>query len=121
MATISFPSDPAIRGMRVLKRAATRIGQSPYNFTQQVTDMGGRQRIIEVEWPQMTQAQATTVAQFFEDLEGQVNTFNLDLTPAFPNDPSLSSVPMRLVDSDVGWDIDVAKHYGFTFHAMEAK
>jgi hypothetical protein len=120
MATITKPSSPAYTGANAVLHASTVMAMSPYNGTQQVYDWKGRWKIVEFRLPPMTQTQAQAWTEFFEDLEGQANTWNEDLGDVYPHDATVGSVAMRLLEAEIGWDISTAMHYGFTFRAIEA-
>lgn len=121
MATIPIPTSPGFSGAKATVRSNSALAVSPYNGTQQAYRWGPSLRIVEFTLPPMIETDADNWTDFFEKLEGMTNTFTADLTQAFPHDTGADSVQMRLMSNDVGWDVDTAKHYGFTFTAMEAR
>ena len=121
MATITLPSSPGFRSMRPIYNRATRVGMSPYNFTQQVYSSGGKLKVVEFGLPPLTADEFDDWRLFIDQLDGHINTFNVDLSDAYPGESGLTSVAMRLVDSQQEWDVNEALHYGMTFTAMEAK
>lgn len=121
MATITLPSSPAFRSVTPMRRKSTTMSMSPYNFTQQVYSWSGKLKVVEFELPPMSTADATTWLTFLDDLEGHTNTFNIDLTDYYPDEPSASSVAMRMAEPDHGWSVDVLTNFGVSFTALEAK
>jgi len=121
MATIALPSSPGFQSIRAIRRSSTFLGMSPTNFTQQVYGYKGKLKVVELRLPPMEDTEATAWENFLDDLEGHVNTFNLDLSDVYPGESGLGSVAMRLVDPDVTWNLEAPLRYGFSFLAMEAK
>lgn len=93
---------------------------SPFNFTQQVHDFKGRLRVVEFQYPPLSQADAATMEAFLESCDGVTDTFTVDLDDYFPNSQP-GSVSMRLANPEFEYDITTAMTYGFSFVAMEAK
>lgn len=120
MATIALPASFARAKVKAVYRRSSALSMSPYNFTQQVYSWGGKMKIVEIQVPPLVQSDADDWTEFFDDLNGYENTFNLDLSDYYPHETGITSVAMRLVDPDQSWTIDEAMHYGFTFAAMEA-
>lgn len=121
MTTISLPSTQyRIRAASAGYEFAQSVATCPYTLQSTVQDFGGRRRRVTVQVPPLTKAQAEEWSEFFEDLRGMTNTFNLDLRTMFPHDGLASSVPFRLASPSIVWDITVAKHFGFSFEAVEA-
>lgn len=121
MATITIPTSPGFRSMRPLYRRSTAMSISPYNGTQQVYAWPGKLKVVEFTLPPMTEADAQNWTEFFDDLNGHENTFQVDLSTAYPHETGLTAVEMRLVEAEQSWDISTAKHTSLSFVAMEAK
>lgn len=119
MAT--FPTTVTPSSVRAIRRTSSRLAMSPFNFTQQVHDFKGRLRVVEFQYPPLSQADATTMEAFLEDCEGVTGTFTVDLDDYFPNSQPGSAVSMRLANPEFEYDITTAMTYGFSFVAMEAK
>lgn len=118
MAT--FPASLKPSSVRSIRRTSTRMAMSPFNFTQQVYDFTGRLRVIEFQYPPMSESDAETMEYFLEDCDGVAGTFLVDLDDYFP-DSQPGSTSMRLASSDFEFDISTAMTYGFAFTAIEAK
>ena len=116
----AFPSDIKPSNVRAIRRTSTRMAMSPFNYTQQVYDFTGRLRVIEFQYPPLTQSDAETMESFLESCDGVRDTFSVDLDDYFP-DSLPGSTSMRLASSDFEFDISTAMHYGFSFTAIEAK
>ena len=119
MAT--FPTTVKPSSVRAIRRTSSRLAMSPFNFTQQVHDFKGRLRVVEFQYPPLSQADAATMEQFLEDCEGVTDTFTVDLDDYFPDSQPGSAVSMRLANPEFEYDITTAMTYGFSFVAMEAK
>ena len=116
----TIPTQPGFSNMRAVIRSSSKLAISPFNFTQQVYSWKGKIRVVDFTLPPMLDAQAEDWIDFFEDCNGFEGVFTVDISDAFPNDPSANAVPMRLADPDQEWDINTLVHYGITFRAMEA-
>jgi len=120
MATIPLPSTAfKIRSAGGGYEYAQGVATCPYTLKTLVQDFGGKRRRVTIEVPPMTETQAAQWTEFFEDLSGMVNTFNLDLTDIYPHDTGATSVAFRLAEPNASWNADVAKHFGFTLEAIE--
>ena len=75
--------------------------------------------MVDIDLPPMQYSDAEALTQFFENLNGMVNTFDLDLSEVFPHDSSASSVTLRLSSPDIFWSAEDASKFGFTFRAEE--
>lgn len=120
MATITIPTSPGFSDIVAIRRSATKMGQSPYNFTQQVYSWQNKIKVVELTLPPMKESDAINWSGFFDDLNGYENTFNLDLSDIYPDESGITSVAMRLVDSDTSHRFRKDKVYEFSFIAMEA-
>jgi hypothetical protein len=119
---VTIPTSPGFNKMKAIYRRNTAMSISPYNFTQQVYAWkGGDIKVVECSLPPMKTTDATNWITFFNSCNGYEETFNLDISKAFPNESGMTSVAMRLVDTDQSWDIDTAQLYGISFICMEAK
>jgi hypothetical protein len=118
MAT--FPTTVTPSSVRAIRRTSSRLAMSPFNFTQQVHDFKGRLRVVEFQYPPLSQADAATMEAFLESCDGVTDTFTVDLDDYFPNSQP-GSVSMRLANPEFEYDITTAMTYGFSFVAMEAK
>ena len=122
MATITKPSSPSYKSLKAIYRRNTAIAISPYNFTQQVYSWGGKLKVVEFQLPPMKETEAIEWLNFFNDLNGYENTWQDDLTVAYPNESgSVANIDMRLVEPDQSWEVETAKIYGISFVGMEAK
>jgi len=119
MATITLPANFRLRQANAGYQYAQGVIESPYSLQRSVQNWGGRRRVVEVEIPPVSKTEASNWASFFEDLNGCVNTFNLDLRDLYPHDTGASSVPFRLLDPNIQWSADVAEVFGFSFQAVE--
>ena len=120
MATITIPSTPDFDSVKPIYRRSSKISVSPYTFTQQVYSWQGKLKVVEIILPPMTESDFNDWAEFFDDLNGYENTFNLDLSSYYPHETGITSVAMRMADPDFSWDISTALHYSTSFMAMEA-
>lgn len=121
MATITLPSSPGFKSVRAIRRKSSFMSISPYNYTQQVYSWGGKVKVVEFELPPMKSTDAENWVQFFDDLDGHVNTFQVDLSDIYKGETGLESVNMRLVDSETSFTVDLANISSFSFTAIEAK
>ena len=121
MATITKPASPGFSQIKAVYRRSTAMSMSPYNGTQQVYAWPGKLKIVQFSLPPMTQVQADDWTEFLDDLNGYENTFNVDLSDAYPHETGITSVAMRLSSPEQSWDVNTAMHYGLTFEAIEAK
>jgi hypothetical protein len=120
MATVTIPTTPGFKSVRALYRNSTAMSVSKYNFTQQVYSWKGKLKVVEFQLPPMNQTDADNWTEFFDDLNGYENTFNADLSTAYPHETGITSVAMRLMEPEQSWTIDEAMHHGISFVAMEA-
>jgi hypothetical protein len=120
MATISLPASFDTATVTAGYRNASALSESPYNFTQQVFTWNGRQKFVEISVPPLSQTDGDDWTEFFDDLNGFENTFNLDLSSYFPHEAGITSVSMMLSEPVNTWAISKEMHYGFSFRAMEA-
>jgi hypothetical protein len=122
MATVTLPSTPGFSNLKSAYLRNGKLAMSPYNGTQQAYVWPMNVKLVDFTLPPMTEAQADDWTEFLDDLNTVENTFNVDLSTAFPHETGLSSVEMRLVpDEQAKWDINTAKHFGLSFRAMEVK
>lgn len=119
MATISIPSNFRMRRASAGYARAQGVRICPYSLQQRIQDFGGEAKRIQIEIPPISETEADNWTEFFHSLRGAVNTFNLDVSELYPHETGVSSVPFRLIDPGFRWDVNVAKHFGFTFEAME--
>ena len=117
MATI--PSGSTFNPSSAGVRRAQGMHIHPYSLQQSVQDWGGRVRVMNIVIPPVQGAEATLWTQFFDELNGVMETFTLDISQFFPHDPTANSVAFRLLKPDTGWDVDVASRYSFSFQAIE--
>jgi hypothetical protein len=76
---------------------------------------------VDIAIPVLNETDATEFMTFFRDLEGQVNTFNLDLTEFYPGESGVSSVAMRLLNPEQAWEVRPPMLYEITLSAIEAR
>lgn len=98
---------------------AQGVATNPYTLKTLVQDFGGKRRRVTIQVPPISSAGAAAWTDFFEDLNGMVNTFNLDLTDIFPHSSGDTSVAFRLADPSIRWDVETALYFGFSFDAIE--
>jgi len=122
MASITPPTGFSIRAANGGYEYAQGVATDPYTLKTLVHDFGGKRKRITIQVPPITEAAASAWTEFFEDLNGMVNTFNLDvdkgLQTIFPHITD-TSVAFRLAEPNIRWDIDTAKFFGFSFDAIE--
>ena len=117
---LSLPTNVHPENVRVRRRTATAVAESPFTFQQQVYQHPGARWEIEVSLPAMPADEADEWTQFFYDLQGRVGAFTMDLTPHCPGlTPAPGIVGFRLVE-DPQWDSKLAREFGFSFRAVQA-
>lgn len=119
MATISLPTDYNVRAAKGGYVFSQGVAVCPYSQQRLVQDFGGKARVVEIQVPPLSETDADDWTEFFEDLDGCNNTFNLDLTGIFPHSSSATSVAFRLAEPNIQWDVNTAKIFGFSFNAIE--
>lgn len=118
---LTFPTNIYPEVVRVRRRTATGIAESPFTYTQQVYQFPGARWEIEVTLQPMPVTLAATWTQFFYDLAGRVGTFSFNLDPHCPGlSPAPGNVTFRLADPDTGWDSRLSREFNFTFRAVQA-
>ncbi|MDP1580653.1 MAG: hypothetical protein Q8M02_10260 [Candidatus Didemnitutus sp.] len=118
---LAFPTAIFPANVRVTRRTAAQVSESPTSYTQQVSVSPGERWEIDVTMQKMGVADAAAFTQFFYDLRGRVGTFTFDLTPHCPGlSPAPGAVTFRLSEQNPGWDSTLAREFGFTFSAVEA-
>lgn len=117
----AIPTNIAPAKVRVMRRTAAAVVESPTSLKQQVYQHPGKRWEIEVSIQPMPRAKAALWTQFFYDLEGVVGTFTMDLNPHCPGlTPAPGVVTFRLAEPVIGWDSELATTFGFTFRAVQA-
>lgn len=118
---LSIPTNVHPDSVRIRRRSATGLAESPFTFTQQVYQHPGARWEIEVALQPMPADLAALWTQFFFDLQGRVGTFTMNLDAHCPGlSPAPGSVTFRLADPDPGWDSKMAIEFNFSFRAVEA-
>lgn len=118
---LSFPTALAPYKVRVSRRTAAAVAESPFDFSQQVYQHPGERWEIELSFEPMNRTDAAAFTQFLYDLKGRVGTFAFNLTPHCPGlSPAPGVVNFRLAESVIGWDSELATAFGFSFRATEA-
>ncbi len=117
---LTFPTLVPPTKVRIRRRTAAAVAESPFTYQQQVYQHAGARWEIDVQVDPMDRPAAAQWTQFFYDLQGRVGTFSFSLTPHCPGlSPDPGTKTFRLADNDVGWDSDLAVAFGFTFRAVE--
>ncbi len=117
----TFPTNVAPQRVRVSRRTAAAVVESPTSLKLQVYQHPGKRWEIEVTLPPMPRDLAAAWTQFFYDCEGPVNTFAVNLDAFCPGlSPAPGSVTFRLAEPVVGWDSELALTFGFSFRAVQA-
>jgi len=119
MATISLPATYDVRAASGGYLFSQGVAVCPYSQQRLVQDFGGKARVVEIQVPPLSESDADDWTEFFEDLDGCNNTFNLDLTDIFPHSTGATSVPFRLKEPNIRWSVNTAKVFGFSFEAVE--
>lgn len=118
---LTFPTNIHPANVRVIRRTAAAVAESPTTYQQQVYQHPGVRWEIDVKLQPMDVVAAALWTQFFYDLQGRVGTFNFNLTPHCPGlAPAPGVVLFHLADPEVGWDSDLARTFGFSFRAVQA-
>lgn len=118
---LALPTNVFPENVRVRRRTATAVAESPFTLQQQVYQHPGARWEIEVALPAMPYDLAALWTQFFYDLAGRVGTFTMNLNAHCPGlAPAPGSITFRLVDPDVAWDSKLAIDFGFSFRAVQA-
>lgn len=110
-----FPDEVFVR-----RRTAAGVSTTPTNFVTQAYRHPGRRWEIDVTLQKMDATRAALWTQFFDDLDGRVGTFTMNLNKHCPGlDPQPGDVVFRLVDADPGWRSRLAIEFGFAFRAAQ--
>lgn len=118
---LTFPTTIAPHRVRVTRRTAAAVVESPFTYQQQVYQHPGARWEIECSFEPMSRADAASFTQFVYDLQGRVGTFAFNLTPHCPGiSPAPGVKNFRLAEPSVGWDAELATSFGFSFRAVEA-
>ena len=118
---LTFPTNVHPENVRVRRRTATAVAESPFTLQQQIYQHQGARWEIEVALQPMPYDEADEWTQFCYDLAGRVGTFTMNLNAHCPGlSPAPGSITFRLADSDVGWDSKLAREFGFSFRAVQA-
>ena len=112
---------PFFERMDARRISGTQMSISPYNGTQQVYVQPRVTRIVDFTLPVLSESEAEDWIGFLNDLNGMENTFTVDVSFAFPYDPSAGVVSMRLLNPEQTWSIMQATKVRLTFTAIEAK
>lgn len=119
---LTFPTNIHPKNVRVSRRTAAAVSESPTTYQQQVYQHPGNRWQIDVTIQPMNKADAALWTQFFYDLQGRVGTFSFNLDPHCPGlSPAPGVVAFRLADPEVGWDSNLATTFGFSFRAVQAQ
>lgn len=117
---LTFPTYPVPLKVRVRRRTAAAVAESPTTFKQQIYQHPGARWEIDVTIQKCTAEEAQVWTQFFYDLQGVVGTFNFNLTPYCPGlTPAPGSTRFRLSEAETGWDSELACLYDFSFRAVQ--
>ena len=118
---LTFPTNVYPAMVRVRRRTAAGVAESPFTYQQQVYQFPGVRWEIDVTIEPMHVSLAAAWTQFFYDLQGRVGTFAFNLTPHCPGlSPAPGTVNFRLNDPDPGWDSGFSVEFGFSFRATQA-
>jgi len=117
--SVSLPTNYRIRSAQAGYARSQGVSVCPYSQQRLVQDWGGKAKRIQIEVPPISSTEAANWSQFFDDLNGMAETFVLDVTDLYPHEPGATAVTFRMDDPNFSYDINVAKHFGFTFTATE--
>lgn len=117
---LTLPPSPVARAVRVDIERKAAVSESPLTGQEQVFDWGVSVWHLTLEFPPVREADVAAWHQFFYDLRGRVGTFSFDLTRYVKSTPAPGVVLFRVVDSMQGWDVSLAKNYGFAITARQA-
>lgn len=114
---------PTTGNAEVVIRRIRRQGQtvSPFTGGRKVYDWNADKWEATVTTPPMKEGDSNinTWIQFFEDCDGMVNTFTMNISRYVPGQAGLTSVTFRMVDPDKDWKMDKRKVFpAFTFTAL---
>src|SRR4051812_46115109 len=105
---LTMPTNVHPESVRVRRRTATAVAESPFTLQQQVYQHTGARWEIEVALPAMPADEADEWTQFFYDLNGRAGHFNMSLTAHCPGlTPPPGIVNFRLAE-DPQWDSRLA-------------
>lgn len=117
---LTFPTNVYPASVRVRRRTAAGVAESPFTYTQQVYQFSGVRWEIDVTLPTVPLSMAGPWTQFFYDLQGRVGFFAFNLDPHCPGlTPAPGVKNFRLTDPDPGWDSGYSVEFGFSFRATE--
>jgi hypothetical protein len=117
MATL--PTTPGPRRARVERISAVAVTQSPFTLQQQVHAHAGKAWWMRLEFPPIKEASVAAWHQFFYDINGQEGTFTYDLNRYVKSTPAPGTKTFRLTSNQQGWDVELARLYGFVVEAIE--
>jgi hypothetical protein len=121
MATVTLPTSPAPSALDVAYEKSTQVVSSPYTFSQKTYRYPGKRVMLNYEFAPMTATQFGSWFNALDDLEGGINTFNVNLSLiGGTNWSARTSVPFRLVDGMTSYSKTTAGHYILRFTAVEA-
>lgn len=118
MASISFPSAVEPREVVVTREKTAQATYSPYTFSRQVFRHPGDRYVASFSYPPLASADANTVLTFLENLDGQVNTTQVNLSSYTPH-TNVSNLTMALIDNSYSYRKTVAGHYIVSFELGE--
>lgn len=117
---ISIPTTPAPKALRITRRSAVGVSQSPMTGQQQVYAWPGKWWEIDAQFPPMTAAQAKDWIAFFVSLNGQEGTFTWTLPDTGWSGSGVTPpTTWRLVSNATTWDVGEAMQYGFSMSCRE--
>lgn len=118
MATIALPSTDFTDVKVVLERSQGAT-VCPYSLKTLVQSFGGRRYSVEIQVPPLKAAQAQAWSKFFHDMNGQINTFDLNIAPHVPHLFNPTVRPFRLAGPATSTSHMQPFIFGFSLQAVE--
>ncbi len=117
MATLTKPSTPGWKSVRVAYRKAKGSSQSPFTFHRQVYLHPGEIFSFALELPPIKdQTVAAAWITFLRNLAKNDDTFKLVTTGYVPSGvPSPMTVRLAESGNEASWDVGTAKVFGISF------
>lgn len=117
MATI--PTTPGFANVEAGYRRSAAKTESPYTFAAQIHANAGIQKQMTCTLPPLTSSQAETWTAFLKAVSGGIDTFTMDVSKYYPDEPGVSAVSFRLSANEVTWSVNTIKHFGISFVVEE--
>jgi hypothetical protein len=105
----------------VTRRRKQAVVESEFGTNKYVQDWQASSWIVKVRTPPMKEGDPNiaTWIQFFEDCNGMVNTFTMDISRYVVGQSGLTALTMRMTKPNKSWSMDKRKVFGpFEFEAQ---